>query len=172
MLSFARSCPSSICPGHLSAAWLVSHVVFSCRMVSKWWHVRPIGRLWGGCCSLPRTTSCIHIADYIYDIWQVSHPNVGLSIIVCDVEHTSFHFGMCGRNFVLCLFGDSPSLCTIYHSWQLTRVVHLSLQADGKVAFEEIPVFGICHPSCQILRCTVYLFRFVSFRHLCCPIYM
>ena len=30
------------------------------------------------------------------------------------------------------------------HSWQHTRVVHLSLQADGKVAFEDVPVFGEC----------------------------
>ena len=26
----------SICPGHLSIAWLVSLVVFSCRMFHKW----------------------------------------------------------------------------------------------------------------------------------------
>ena len=32
----ARSCPFSICPGHPSIVWLVSLVVFSCRMVSKW----------------------------------------------------------------------------------------------------------------------------------------
>ena len=36
VLSFAISCPSSICPGRLSTAWLVSLVVFSCHMVSKW----------------------------------------------------------------------------------------------------------------------------------------
>ena len=27
---------------------------------------------------------------------------VGIFIFVCDVEHTSFHFGMYGRKFVLC----------------------------------------------------------------------
>ena len=32
----------------LSTAWLVSLVVFSCHMVSKWWRARSIGRLWGG----------------------------------------------------------------------------------------------------------------------------
>ena len=31
MLSTARSCRSSICPGRLSTAWLVSLVVFSCH---------------------------------------------------------------------------------------------------------------------------------------------
>ena len=45
--------------------------------------------------------------------------DVGLSILVrvCDVEHTSFHFGLCGRKFVLFLFGQCPGLCTICHSW-------------------------------------------------------
>ena len=47
-----------------------------------------------------------HIADYIYDFCLLPDPNVFLSILVglCDVEHTSFHFGLCGRKFVLCLF--------------------------------------------------------------------
>ena len=54
------------------------------------------------------------------------NPDVGPSIFVCDVEHTSFHFGLCGRKFVLCLFGQCPGLCTICHSWQHTGVVHLS----------------------------------------------
>ena len=36
VLSSAISCRSSICPGRLSTAWLVSLVVFSCHMVSMW----------------------------------------------------------------------------------------------------------------------------------------
>ena len=35
VLSSAISCRSSICPGRLSTAWLVSLDVFSCHMVSK-----------------------------------------------------------------------------------------------------------------------------------------
>ena len=68
----------------------------------------------------------------------------------CDVEHTSFHFSMCGRKFVLCLFDECPGFCIICHSWQHAGVVHLSLKADGKVAFvkfEEIPVFGVFRPA-------------------------
>ena len=61
-----------------------------------------------------------HIADYIYDFCLLPDPDVGLSILVCDVEHTSFHFGLCGRKFVLCLFGQCPGLCTICHIWQHT----------------------------------------------------
>ena len=33
-------------------------------------------------------------------------PDVGPPIFVCDIEHTSFHFSLCGRKFVLCLFGQ------------------------------------------------------------------
>ena len=47
---------------------------------------------------------------YIYDFCPLPDPDVGLSIFVCAVEHTSFHFGMCGRNFVLCLFGQGQML--------------------------------------------------------------
>ena len=65
--------------------------------------------------------------DYIYDFCPLPDPDVGLSVFVCDVEHTSFQFCLCGRKFVLCLFGQCPCLCTICHSWQHTGVVHLSL---------------------------------------------
>ena len=49
-----------------------------------------------------------HIDDYIYDFCPLPDPDVGLSIPVRDVENTSFHFGMCDRKFVLCLFGRCP----------------------------------------------------------------
>ena len=80
--------------------------------------------------------------DYIYDFCPLPDPDVGLSILVCDVDHTSFHFGLCGREFVLCLFGQCPGVCSRCHSWQHTGVVHMSLQADGNVTLEDIPVFG------------------------------
>ena len=59
---------------------------------------------------------------YIYDFCPLPDPDVVISIFVCDVEHTSFHFGLCGRKFVLCLFGQCPCLCIICHSWQHTGV--------------------------------------------------
>ena len=90
-----------------------------------------------------------YIVDYIYDFCPLPDPDVGISIFVCDVEHTSFHFGLCGCKFVLYLFGQCPGLCNICHSWQHTGVVHLSLQADGKVAFEDVHVFGVCRPACH-----------------------
>ena len=35
----------------------------------------------------------------------------------------------------------------------------MSLQADGMVAFEDIPVFGVCRPSCH--ASSLYLFVLV-----------
>ena len=149
-----------ICPGRLSTAWLVSLVVFSCHMVSKWWHARSIGRLWGGWYALPMTIS-FFLQCWLY-LWLLSSPwpRCWSFYLYCDVEHTSFHFGLCGRKFLLCLFGQCPGLCTICPGWQ-HRVVHLSLQADGKVAFEDIPVFGVCRPAC--LDSSLYLFVLVLF---------
>ena len=102
-----------------------------------------------------------HSVDYIYEFCPLPDPDVGPSIFVCDVEHTSFHFGLCCRKFVLCLCGQCPGLCTICHSGQHTGVVHLFLQADGKVAFEGIPVFGVCRPACH--DSSLYLFVLVLF---------
>ena len=78
--------------------------------------------------------------DYIYDFCPLPDPDVGLSICVCDVEHTSFHFGLCGRKFVLCLFAQCPGLCTICHSW---------------------PHTGVCRPACH--DSSLYLFVLVLF---------
>ena len=33
--------------------------------------------------------------DYIYDLCPLLDPDVGLSVVVCDIEHTYFHIGMC-----------------------------------------------------------------------------
>ena len=75
-----------------------------------------------------------------------------LSILVCAAASL----------FCACLVSVHVSVCTIIcHSWQHTGVVHLSLQSDGKVAFEEIPVFGICRPACH--DSSLYLFVLVIF---------
>ena len=60
----------------------------------------------------PRPPHLSHIAHYFCPL---SDPDVGPSVLVCDIEHTSFHFGICGCKFVLCLFGDYPGICTICH---------------------------------------------------------
>ena len=97
-----------------------------------------------------------HSVDYIYEFCPLPNPDVGPSIFVCDVEHTYFHFGLCGRKFVLCLFGQCPGLCTICHSWQHTGVVQLSLQAVVLPYLEHFAYFLHTHietlrPYCLIL---------------------
>ena len=52
----------------------------------------------------PGPFNCSHSVDYIYDFCPLLDPDVDISIFVCDVEHTSFHVGLCGRKFVLGLF--------------------------------------------------------------------
>ena len=57
-----------------------------------------------------------------------------------------------------------PQVCSVL-VWSVSRshpgVVHLSLQADGKVAFEDIPVFGVCRPAYH--DSSLYLFILVLF---------
>ena len=81
----------------------------------------------------PGPFNCSHSVDYIYDFRSLPDPDVGLSILVCDVEHTSFYFGLFGRKFNLCLFGHCTRPCTICHSWQHTGDTQLSLHADGSL---------------------------------------
>ena len=38
-----------------------------------------------------------HTVYYIYDFCPLPDPDVGLYILVCDAEHTSFHVGLYGR---------------------------------------------------------------------------
>ena len=110
-----------------------------------------------------------HSVDYIYDLCPLPDPEVDISIMlilgamnnIFHIEHTCLYFGLCGHKFVLCLFGQCPGLCTICHSWQHTGVVHLSLQADGKVAFEDITVFGVCSSACR--DSLLYFFVLVIF---------
>ena len=46
----------------------------------------------------------------IPDFCPLPDPDVGFSMLLCDIEHTSFHFGLCGRKFVLCLYGQCQML--------------------------------------------------------------
>ena len=82
-VSSVRSCRSSICPGRLSPAWLVSLVVFSCHVVAKWWHARSIGRLWGGWYALPRIISFFSVLIvYMTIVLSLTQMLVFLSLYV------------------------------------------------------------------------------------------
>ena len=73
-----------------------------------------------------------------------------LSILVCAAASL----------FCACLVSVQVS-APLCHSWQHTGVVHLSFQADGKVAFEDVPVFGVCRPAYH--DSSLYLFVLVLF---------
>ena len=75
-------------------------------------------------------------------------------------------------SILLAFWSVRPQVCSVvvwsvsrslHHmsSWQHTGVVHLSLQADGKVAFEDVPVFGVCCPACH--DSSLYLYVLVLF---------
>ena len=59
----------------------------------------------------PGPFHCSHIADYIYDFCPHPDPDVGLSIIVCDVEHT-FPF-----------WSVRPQVCAVL-VWSVSRSLH------------------------------------------------
>ena len=61
-------------------------------------------------CSEPLHVS--HSADYICDFCPLPGPDVVPSVLVCAVVHTSLRVGLCGRKFVLCLFGECPGVDT------------------------------------------------------------
>ena len=143
VLYTVRSCSSNICPGRLSTAWLVSLSSFLVTWCQSGDTRGPSVVFEAVDMPSPGPFHLSHIAYYIDDFFPLLDPYVGLSNPVLDVEHTTFHFGLCVRKYVLCLFGKCTCLCTICHSWQHTRVVHLSLQADGMVGFEDIQMFGI-----------------------------
>ena len=114
VLSSAISCCSSICPGRLSTAWLVSLVVFSCHMVSPSGGTRGPSVVFEAVdMPCPGPFHFSHSVDYSYDFCPLPDPDVSPSIFICDVEHSSFYFGQCGSKFVLCVFGQCPGLCTI-----------------------------------------------------------
>ena len=46
-----------------------------------------------------------HIPDFICELCPLPDPYVDRSVLGRDFEHTSLHFGLCGRKFVMCLFG-------------------------------------------------------------------
>ena len=133
----------------VSTTWLVSLVVFlshGLQVVTREVHRSSLRRF-----VCPAQLSFFsHCSDYVYDFCPLPDLHAGPSVLVYDAENTSFHFGLCGRKFVLCLFGQCPGPCIICLSWQHTLVVHLSLQADGRVAFDDIPaVYGVCRPACH-----------------------
>ena len=95
---------------------------------------------------------CSHCWLYL---WLVSSPWPICSSLypcICDVEHTSLHVGLCGRKFVLCLFGQCPCICTIIVIAGSTQELYRPTCLFGQIArllFKYIRVFGVCRPACH-----------------------
>ena len=171
VLSSAISCRSSICPGCLSTAWLVSVVLFSChnyglQVVTREVHRSSFRRL---ICPVQVHFICITVLIISMTFVLSLTQNVGLAIFICDVEHTSFHFGLCGSKFVLSLFGQCPDLCAIRHgsthelyTCLFRRMARLLLKISRCLAYA-------AHPA-MILRC-ISLSWFFSSWLKCCPKY-
>ena len=76
-------------------------------------------------------------------------PDVGLSILVCDIEHTSFHFGLCGRKFVQFLFGQ----CQMLQEVQIMEEALMIPPAPGQTCRRRHPESPrsqclVTHPFC------------------------
>ena len=54
-----------------------------------------------------------HSVDYIYEFCPLPDPDVGHSIFVCDVEHTSFILVCASTSLFCACFGQCPGFCTI-----------------------------------------------------------
>ena len=80
VLYSAISCRSRICAGRLSTAWLVSLVIFSCRMVSK-------------CPSVQDHFIFSRIANYVYDFCVLSLTHM-LTLLPLYLIHDYTH-NMC-----------------------------------------------------------------------------
>ena len=76
-----------------------------------------------------------------------------LSILVCAAASL-----ICA-----CLVSGQASAPRVIAGSTVEMLVHLSLQADGKVAFEDIPVFGYAAQPAMIIRC-ISLSWFFSLR--------
>ena len=101
-------------------------------------------------CTQPSTTlKCFTwpIMSMIF-VFSLTQMSVVLYLYVMLSIHISFFpFWYVGLQVCSVLVLVSVHFCIICHSWQHTGVTHMSLQADGKIAFEEIPVFGVCRPA-------------------------
>ena len=91
--------------------------------------------------------------DYIYDFCPLPDPDVRLSIFVCDVEHTSFHFGMSAASlFCACLVSVQVSAPYVIagsthelHTCLFRQMAKLLLKLSWCLAYSAQPA--------MILRC-------------------
>ena len=99
-----------------------------------------------------------HSVHYIYDFCPLPDINVGLlSLYVMFSVLLSILVCAAASLFCACLVSIQVSAPYVIAGSKQ----ELSVQADGKVDFEDIPVFGICRPACH--DSSLYLFVLVLF---------
>ena len=114
VLSSAISCRSSICPGHLSTAWLVSLVVFSChnglQVVTREVHRSSLSRL-----ICPAQDHSIFLTLLIMSMtFVLSLTQMWVFISVYVMLRILLSIFVCANASLFCaLFGKCPDLCTI-----------------------------------------------------------
>ena len=101
-----------------------------------------------------------HIAepDYIYMTFVLSLIQMFVFLSLYVMLSILLSILVCAAAGLVCACLVGVQVCAPCHS---TGVVHLSLQVDGKVAFEDVPVFGVCRPACH--DSSLYLFVMVLF---------
>ena len=111
---FAISCRSSICPGRISAAWLVSHIALSCRMVyvvARDAHRSSLRRL-----IFPTQDHFSFLTLLIIPMTCALSLTLTLVILSLYVMLSILLFTL----IIMCLLGECPGLYPICHSWQHT----------------------------------------------------
>ena len=81
-------------------------------------------------------------------------PDVDISVLVYNVEDTSFHYGSCDCKFVLCLFCECPGVCTMsklatHMRYLYTCVLRQIAMLHLKIHRISYPGFGVCRPACH-----------------------
>ena len=114
VLCSAMSCRSSICPGRLSTAWLVSLVVFFVIWSSSGDTRGPLAVFEAVDMPCPGPFHFSHSVHYIYAFYPLSDPDVSHSIFACDVEHRAYFFPFCSVR---------PQVCSVL-VWSVSRSLH------------------------------------------------
>ena len=78
----------------------------------------------------PGPFHCSHSVDYIYDFCPLPDPDVGLSILVCDVEHSILlSILVCAAASLFCAYLVSVQVSALYVIAGSTQVYTMSLHA-------------------------------------------
>ena len=111
-----------------------------------------------------------HDADYVYGFCPLPDPDVCPSVLLRDVEHTSFYFGLCIHKFVLCLLGECPlSLCRCNITELSVYVFQNFYVSPGNPGIFPLILLSICN---VVLGQKLTEGRVMAFNHEVVPDYL